>query len=189
MPLLHLGAMGILAVNLFGQASPATLHINVIDGDEAINNIRDRSAREPIVAVEDENHNRVAGAIVVFTLPASGPGGRFIGGAGTLSTITDSGGRAVAQGLRPNSLPGRFEIRVNASYQGKTGHLIVFQTNVGAVGPTHAARWIIISALAGAAAGGIVAATHGGGAPSTPSATIPSGVTITAGSGTVGPPH
>lgn len=185
----HLATLGILAANLFGQPSPDTLRIIVIDGDEAINNIRDRSAREPIVAVEDENHNRMEGAIVVFTLPGSGPGGRFVSGGNTFSTTTDSGGRAVAQGLRPNSLAGRFEIRVNASYQGKTGHLIIFQTNVGAAAPTHVARWIIISAVVGAAVGGFVAATtHGGGGSSTPSTTS-SGVTITAGSGSVGAPH
>jgi hypothetical protein len=102
--------------------------------------------------VEDENHNRIAGAIVVFTLPPEGPGGSFPGGVTTLSTVTDSGGRAIARGLRPNNLAGRFEIRVNASYEGKTGHLIMFQTNVGAAAPAHVARWIVIAAVAGGVA-------------------------------------
>lgn len=54
------------------QVAPM-LNLVVLEGEGATNNIRQRTAREPIVQVEDENHKPVAGAIVVFTLPSNGP--------------------------------------------------------------------------------------------------------------------
>lgn len=189
MRMLCLTALGIIGVNTFGQAPTDSLEITVIDGDGSINNIRKHAAREPVVAVEDQNHNRISGAVVVFTLPNQGPGGTFASGGNTLWTITDSGGRAIARGLRPNNLAGKFEIRVNASYEDKTAHLIMFQTNAGAAVPTHVSKWVIVAAAIGATAGGIVAATAHGGGSSSPSTTTPSGVTVTPGAGTVGPPH
>ena len=50
------------------QVAPM-LNLVVLEGEGATNNIRQRTAREPIVRVEDENHRPVAGAIVVFTCP------------------------------------------------------------------------------------------------------------------------
>src|SRR5262245_11661981 len=97
-----LAVASLLSTSLLAQAPPASLQITIIDGEDAINNIRTRIAREPIVQVEDENHKPVAGAIVLFELPKSGPSGAFPGGARTLSVTTDSQGRAVARGLKPN---------------------------------------------------------------------------------------
>lgn len=56
-------------------ASPAAfaqqaLNLVIVEGEGAINNIRQRTARDPIVRVEDENHKPVAGAAVVFLLPS-----------------------------------------------------------------------------------------------------------------------
>src|SRR4051794_34631391 len=50
-------------------------------GDGAINSIRQRTAREPIDQVQDRNRRPVAGAVVMFQLPADGPGGAFPNGA------------------------------------------------------------------------------------------------------------
>ncbi len=61
--------------------APAKLNIVIVEGEGAINNIRQRTAREPIVQVEDENHRPVAGAAVLFLLPENGPGGTFANGA------------------------------------------------------------------------------------------------------------
>src|SRR6204780_5739242 len=83
--------------------SPA-LVITILDGEGALNDIRQRTAREPIVQVEDENHKPIAGAAVLFALPGSGPGGAFAEGAQTFSTVTDSAGRAVGDGLHPNNV-------------------------------------------------------------------------------------
>ncbi|HJT88175.1 MAG TPA: hypothetical protein VJ732_09975, partial [Bryobacteraceae bacterium] len=96
---------------VMAQQAPM-LNIVVVEGEGAINNIRQRTAREPIIQVEDQNHKPVAGAVVAFTLPTQGAGGTFANGARMLSVVTDSQGRAVATGLRPNNIAGQFQIRV-----------------------------------------------------------------------------
>ena len=74
-----------------------------------------RPAREPIVQVEDENHKPVAGAAVVFLLPDQGASGAFADGSHMLTVTSDAQGRAIAHGLRPNSVQGNFQMRVTAS--------------------------------------------------------------------------
>src|ERR1043165_315721 len=91
-------------VHLRAQAQAGQLNLVIVEGDGAINNIRQRTAREPIVQVEDENHRPVAGAAVVFTLPQTGAGGVFANGSNTLTAITNSQGRAIARGLKPNNV-------------------------------------------------------------------------------------
>jgi hypothetical protein len=175
-----------------GQAGPAPkINIVIVDGEGAINNIRQRTAREPIVQVEDENHRPVAGAVILFTLPSRGASGVFADGSRTFTTLTDAQGRAVARGITPNQVSGQMQIRVDASFQGQTAHTTITQSNqsgkLAKSGPS--AKLLIILALAAAAAvGGICAAKCGGGGGGTP--TQPPGTVITSGSGTVGaPPH
>src|SRR5215469_13215110 len=79
------------------QEAPPKLNIVIVEGDGAINNIRQRTAREPIVEVQDENHKPVAGAAVVFALSDQGASGTFAGGAHTLTVVTDNQGRAIAR--------------------------------------------------------------------------------------------
>src|ERR1017187_8701062 len=107
-----LAAASLICPTATAQAPAAGLQITIIDGAEAMNNIRQRTAREPIVQVEDENHKPVAGAVVIFLLPNDGAGGTFPGGARTLTTTTDDKGQAVARGLRPNHASGRYQILV-----------------------------------------------------------------------------
>jgi hypothetical protein len=194
----------ILAALLALPASPALaqegavslLNIVVIEGEGAINNIRQRTAREPIVQVEDENHKPVAGAAVTFTLPSRGASGVFSNGARTVTTLTDEQGRAVARGLRPNGVKGKVEIHVNASKDAKRGSKVITQTNVlgaataAAVGAGISLKLLLtITAIAGAAvAGGVVAATRSGGGDSTSGGGSAS-TTISPGTGTVGPPR
>jgi hypothetical protein len=172
------------------------LNLVVIEGDGATNNIRQRTAREPIVQVQDENHKPVAGAIVVFTLPSNGAGGVFANGAKTLTMISDNQGQAVARGFRPNGLKGQYQIRVNASHQGQTASTSINQTNAvlaasgaATAGAGLSAKLIAVLVVVGAAAaGGAYYATHNG-PGTTPTATIPAGTTIAAGAGSVGPPR
>ena len=96
------------------------LSIVIVEGDGAINNIKQRTAREPIVQVEDENHRPIAGAAVMFSLPSNGASGVFANGARSVTVLTDSQGRAVARGLKLNKASGEMKIHVNASYQGQT---------------------------------------------------------------------
>ena len=80
------------------QDAPPKLNIVIVEGDGAINNIRQRTAREPIIQVEDENHKPVAGAAVIFALNGQGAGGSFAGGASCV--------RVRASGARvPSSSP------------------------------------------------------------------------------------
>src|SRR5579862_8981759 len=94
------------------QDAAPKLNIVIVEGEGAINNIRQRTAREPIVQVEDENHKPVAGAAVLFTLPRGGATGVFPGGDKTLSIVTDQNGRAVAKGFQPNNVAGKYQIQV-----------------------------------------------------------------------------
>src|ERR1700685_1297331 len=130
--ILCLASLQIGAVPTFAQtpAAPNKLFIQVIEGEGALNDIRQRTAREPIVQVEDENHKPIAGAAVLFALPGSGPGGAFAEGAQTFSTVTDSAGRAVAHGLRPNSISGSYNIHVQVTYNGSTTGTDIHQQNV-----------------------------------------------------------
>ena len=173
--------------------TPPKLNLVIVEGEGAINNIRQRTSREPIVQVEDENHRPVGGAAIVFALPSNGAGGSFANGARTLTTITDNQGRAVARGLRPNNVQGQYQIRVTASKEGQTVTGTITQTNAlvagaaaGAAGVGISVKLLTILAVAGAAAaGGAVYATRNGGDP-TP-APVPA--TITPTGGTVGPPR
>ena len=190
------------AMVALAQEAPLKLSLVVVEGEGAINNIRQRTAREPIVQVEDQNHKPVAGAAVVFTLPTQGAGGTFAGGSHTLTVMTDAQGRAVARGLRPNNVQGQYQIHVNASSGGQTASVTITQSNAliaagagAAAGAAISTKLIVIIAVAAAAAvgGGLYAtgAIGGGGGNGTGS-TVGSGtslVTINPGTGTVGPPR
>jgi hypothetical protein len=174
--------------------SPMALHIVILDGDDALNNIRQRTAREPIVQVEDENHKPVAAAVVLFTIHngPKGAGGTFAG-VTTLAVVTGLDGQAIAKGLTPNAVKGSYTISVQATAGAVTTAAVITQTNI--LGPasgssssnsttttaTHAGThilgthfWIIAGSVA-VAAGGIAAIAL----------TQHNGATITAGAGGV----
>jgi hypothetical protein len=176
--------------------TPASLQIIIVEGEGAINNVKQRVNREPIVQVEDENHKPVAGAAIIFFLPNDGPGGTFANGSSTFTTTTNTQGQAVARGIRFNNQAGSMQIRVSASFAGQTASAVIGQTNVLGVAANGAAvgglslatKLLIIGAVVGAGvAAGVVLANHGGGGGSTP--TTPSTITITPGTVTVGGPQ
>jgi hypothetical protein len=180
----------------FAQEPAHKLNLVIVEGDGAINNIRQRTAREPIVQVEDENHKPVAGAAVLFLLPEHGAGGTFADGSHSLSAVTNAQGRAVAHGIHLNGVQGQFQIQVTASYNGMTATTAISQSigaaaAAGAGGAVAAAaistKLVVILVVAAAAvAGGTYYATHSGGSGN--SAAVATGTSITAGIGTVGPP-
>lgn len=179
---------------------PSRLRLEIVEGDGAINNVRQRVAREPVVRVEDENRKPLAGAVVVFTLPERGASAAFPDGSRILTVLTDQNGQATARGLQPNSVSGKMQIRVNASYRGVNVSRTIVQTNAfgggaaaagaGAAAGLGAAKVIAIVAVIGgaAAAGGAVAATRGG-RNNTPGPPGPTQTVITPGSPTAGPPR
>jgi hypothetical protein len=134
--LLSLSLAFLLAVPSAVYSSPlqapgaSKLNLVIVEGEGAINNVRQRTAREPIIQVEDENHRPIAGASVLFLLPDSGPSGVFANGSRSLQVMTDSKGRAIAKGLRLNNVSGKFQIKVDASYQGSTATTSINQANM-----------------------------------------------------------
>jgi hypothetical protein len=183
--------------NASAQSLPSRIDIVVIEGEGAINNVHQRVARDPVVRVEDENHRPVVGAAVVFTLPVSGPSGEFSNGTKTITVVTDDEGTAVAHGLKINETPGKLQIYVTASYRGLRARGLINQTLQGgsAAAASHgiSGKWIaILAAVGAAAAGGAIAATHGGSGTSTSTPVTPSGPTpigITPGTPTLSPPR
>jgi hypothetical protein len=174
--------------------APAKLNLIIVEGEGAVNNVRQRVTREPIVQVEDENNRPVAGAAVVFTLPGTGASGTFADGSRVLTVLTDQNGRAAMRGFTPNNVAGKMEIRVTASYRGQTASATISQTNVAAAAAAGAGSGKLIAILAvvgGAAIGGVVAATRGGGSSPAPpvSPPPPQPTVITPGTPTVGPPR
>lgn len=168
---------------------PVKLRIVVIEGEGVINDTKQRTNRPPVVEVQDENGKPVAGAAVAFSLPSQGPSGEFPNGSKSLTTTTDSQGRASALGIHPNHQTGTLEIRVTASYQGRTANAIITQTNVpGAapVGMSAGKKVLIVAVVVGAAAAGGIAATRHG---SSSSSSSPPALVITPGAPSVGGPH
>jgi len=166
-------------------AQPNKLFIQILDGEGALNDIRSRTAREPIVQIEDENHKPIAGAVVLFTTPGSGPSGVFSNGLTTFQTTTGADGRAAAQGLKPNNVTGQFQIQVSATYGNLSSVAVINQTNTGKGSPqSHASHGLSVKVITivgviagGAVATGVLLSQNGG-----------HSTTITPGTPTVGAP-
>ncbi len=174
--------------------TPHQLHVVILDGEGALNNIKERTAREPIVQIQDENHKPVSEAAVVFLIQGNGgssAGGAFANGLTSFTTTTGADGVAKAPGLAPNSSTGTFTIVVTATIAGITASSIIHQTNVSGGGShlirtvqqqaaVHPHLVIVGGVVAGAAiVTTVVAVTVLSGSSST---------TITTGTTTVGPP-
>src|SRR5437867_2679324 len=106
------------------------LKIVVAKGQEGTNNIKKLTAVEPLVVVSDEKNLPVSGVMIMFTLPESGPSGVFANGSKSVIVYSDAEGRAIGRGLRPNHIPGKFQITVDASFHGLAARAVINQTNV-----------------------------------------------------------
>lgn len=169
---------------------PKALFINILEGEGALNDVRTRTAREPIVEVDDENHKPVAGVLVLFAMD-NGGGSPFasFSGVQTLSVKTDTAGRAVGHGFQITQRKGHYKIDVHASVGTVVADAVIAETNVAmAVNPSGTERpagslthlrpkWIIGGVVAIGVVAGIVIATQ----QSSPT-------TLTTGSGHVGAP-
>jgi len=169
-------------------AQDEAIHVVVLEGDGAINNIRSSHAKDPVVRVEDSEKHGVPGAAVTFLVPSDGPGVVF-GDAGTSLTLTtDDRGEAVARGLHPNRNVGRFQIRVSASDHGKTASAFISQTNVDPGTHTSSRKIALLAVIGGAAAAGAAVALHGG-KSSSPSPTTAAGTVVIPGTPSLGGPQ
>ena len=170
------------------EPHPPGLQITVVEGQGAINNARAHTAREPVVEVRDQDGAPVNGAVVTFQTPASGPSGLFATGQTTFITQTDSAGRAVGRGLRPNAVKGQFPIHVTATSRGLKAAAVVVQTNALPAESKSSKKVWLIGLIAGGAAGGAFAAAHGG--KSNPASPPPAATgTLVPGTPNFGPPH
>jgi hypothetical protein len=178
----------LLFTNLLRAQEPA-LHVTVVAGEGSRQIVSQKSRVDPAVQVEDEKSKPVEGAAVVFTLPSQGPGGSFDNGSKMLTVTTDAQGRATAHGISVNRLKGRFEIRVTASYQGRTANATIAEMNVthaphagGAFGVS-TRTWVYAGLVLLAIGGGIFAYKEFKPGPN------PNVLTATPGTPTVGGPQ
>ena len=168
------------------------LQIVILEGEDVSNNIKERTAREPIIQVQDENHKPVAGAAVLFSIDSQGghAGASFLNGAKTYTGTTDEDGKVTAHGFHPNTHTGQFHVNVTASKGQLTTHTSIAQTNV-AVATTAATTAGITGfvtthvVLVSVVVAGVVAGSVTAGVVSSQNN---SSTTITTGTGTVGAP-
>lgn len=149
--LLALPSAAPLEAQQAGRESPK-LQVVILEGQGAIHRIGRRSKAPLIVRVEDENRRPLMGAAVRFASPDSGPGGVFPNGARVYLLRTDRTGQVEVRGFRANGVQGKFEIEVEASYQGASATAKVVQINAA---PTPTARHGVLSSRFLSIAGGV----------------------------------
>ena len=154
--LAHLTAVCLLAgparPPIVAQAPAAALRIVIVEGEDAVNIIQQKTAVAPVVEVRDRNDQPVAGAVVTFAIQ----GGRhasFAAGANTLTVTTNAAGRAVVGGLTPTGT-GAVQINVAAAFQGQTAAATITQTNFATAAQAASAGSSASGTSAGAAGGG-----------------------------------
>jgi hypothetical protein len=112
------------------KAAPG-LRILILEGHKRPNRLTEGVFAVPVVEVRDSNDRPIEGAQIVFTLPggAKGAGASFRGGAVEKTFSTNAQGQASAEGYIPNSVEGKFAVRVKASYQGESTEIAIQQSN------------------------------------------------------------
>ena len=173
----------------------STLRIVVVEGENAVNLIKKKTAVAPVVEVRNKNDAPVAGAVVTFTTPGAGASALFVNGTRSTTVFTDSAGRASAIGMTPVDA-GAFKISVSASFSGLTTTAEIAQTNsataTGASGAHKGmSKGVIALIVGGAAAAGIGAALgghHSGSSSSTGTTTTSATIGLGSGTPTTGPP-
>jgi hypothetical protein len=144
------------------QPAPADLRIVVIEGENAVNIIQQRTAVRPLIEVRDRNNLPVAGATVTFTV--NGGSAAFAGGAQTLTVTTNAVGQAAASGFSAVS-SGAVQVQVQAAFQGQIATAAITQTNFAtAAAAAQAGATATGAGGAGGAGGGTAGGAAGGGA-------------------------
>jgi hypothetical protein len=138
---------------------PAALRVVVIEGEDAVNIIQQKTAVRPVVEVRDRNNLPVSGALVTFSI--EGGKAATFGGASTLTVATNAAGQAAVTGLTP-SAAGAFQIQVSAAFQGQVATATIAQTNVLTAAQAAAAGAAGSGGSAGGGAGGGAGGAAGG---------------------------
>jgi hypothetical protein len=150
-----LGAYANASLQTPSPTPRAEFRIVVIEGEDAVNIVQQKTAVAPVVEIRDRNDLPVAGVPVIFTL-TGGNTAAFAGGAQTLTMTTNAAGRAIAAGFTPLG-SGAVQINVTAVVQGQSVAATIAQTNFLTVAQAAEAG------AASTASGGTGAAGSGGG--------------------------
>ncbi len=142
-----------------GAQQPAALRVVVIEGEDGVNIIQQKTAVRPVVEVRDRNNLPVPGALVTFSI--EGGKAATFGGASTLTVATNAAGQAAVTGLTP-SAAGAFQIQVSAAFQGQVATATIAQTNVLTAAQAAAASAAGSGGSAGGGAGGASGGAAGG---------------------------
>jgi hypothetical protein len=151
----HLIALTLAGIML-GQAPSPALRIVVLEGENAVNIIQQKTAVRPLVEVRDRNNVPVSGATVTFTV-GSGQPAAFAGGAQTLTVTTNASGQAAASGFNVAGA-GKIQVQVQAAFQGQVASATITQTAFATAAAAGAAA-ATVAAGAGAGGGGLSATT------------------------------
>jgi hypothetical protein len=144
-----LAVVALLAATVSAQT--AGLRIVVIEGEDGVNIIQQKTAVRPLVEVRDRNNLPVPGALVTFSI--EGGKAASFGGASTLTVATNAAGQAAVTSLTP-SAAGAFQIQVQAAFQGQLASATIAQTNVLTAAQAAAASATAGTGGAGGSAGG-----------------------------------
>jgi hypothetical protein len=177
-----------------GQTVPVPtpkMNVVVVEGEAAIHDIKQRKASDVGVLVRDGNRKPIPGASVRFILPAEGASATFSDGSRSLAITTNNTGYATVRNIRPNNIPGQYVIQVEAQHEGQMATASVTHFNMTVErSKGGSGKWVAILGIVGAAAaGGTVAALRNSNGNSQPVAAPPAPISITPGTGTVGPPR
>jgi len=147
-----------------GEGAPQKLFINILEGEGALNNIRQRDAREPVVQVTDENHKPVAGAAVLFLIHNGPHATATFGGSQSVTVTTGPDGIAHAAGLQLGTAPGSFTISVTATFSVAAAAAGAAAVTLTATAIIHQAN--VITALSSSTAGSSSAGSSASGGTS-----------------------
>lgn len=141
----------------FQKASDSrpALRIVVIEGEDAVNVVQQKTAVAPVIEVRDRNDQPIAGVAVRFAIRN---GHATFNGARNLTVISNAAGRAAASGLVPTG-NGVLQIGASAAFQGQTAAITIAQTNVMTLAQAAAAT--SAGGAGGGAGGGLSATTIG----------------------------
>lgn len=154
-----LAALVLTAQPAAAQPANADLRIVVVEGEDAVNIIQQKTAVAPVIEVRDRNNLPVAGATVTFSI---GQGASF-GGQSTLTVVTNAAGQATATGLTPTAT-GAIQIQATATFQGQTAVASIAQSNVMTAAEVASTTSAGAGGSGGGTSGGSTAAGGGGGA-------------------------
>lgn len=111
-----------------GTAVAGGLKIAILEGEDGVNIVQNKTAVQPVVEVKDRNNLPVAGAVVTFAIIAGKAGFGGGKGASKVAVTTDANGRAAVKDLQPAGT-GAIQIAVEASFAGQTTKTSMAQEN------------------------------------------------------------